>query len=229
MADSRDLAKIADLLSLNALGVLQVDAIGFSAMLAPRFLRRTLPDLEPLCWEREPSISVVPRKSTDHDLHAPSSIIWARTESGPAAAKLRAFRPLPDVVVREGSTVRYVAFWALLDGLVAYQVEDANKRLAKFLNNGSYATAAADFTFHLPGTIVRVGRRRGHELPVELVRFEPAVHTLEAVVGRLPDPPTDIEKRELFEAALERKAMAEQRRRVQLEREADAAARIGRT
>lgn len=227
MAESRDLAKVADLLSLNALGVYEVNTVGGEISLLPRFLHRTLPGLEHLTWEREPTVNVVPLRNQVERFYADSAILWARTESGEAASKLRTFKPLPDVVVREGGSVRYVAFWALSDVLRPYEVEDANKRLAKYLNGGKYATAGVDFRFYLPGTILRVGRKRGHELPVELVRFEPAVHSREDVVGRLPDPPTDEQKREWYEAALERKIAAEQRAKLQRMNQLEAAADTG--
>lgn len=204
-----DLRKIGDLLSLHAGGALEVEHVGGSAWMRATRAYRLLPPLEPLCWEREPMVNAVPLRRAGHYLErVPSALLWARTSSGGAATKLRAFKPAPDVVIREGATVRYVAFWALQEPLSIDWTERANKRLAKWFNGGEYATAAIDFRFYLPGTIVRLGR--GRPLPVEMVKWEvPAqLHRARDVVGRLKDPPTDEQKRELAEKAKARRAKA---------------------
>ena len=199
-----DLRKIGDLLTLQGAGVLECNHVGGSAWLRACKAYRLVPPLEHLLWEREPMIGVLPLRRAGHYLErVPSSLLWARTHSGAAAAKLRQFRPLPDVVLREGGSVRYVAFWALQEPLSPDLTEQANRRLAKYLNAGQYADAAADFQFFLPGAVVRHGR--GRPVPVELTRFEPALHTAREVVGRLKDPPTDEEKRELAVRAKERR------------------------
>lgn len=202
-----DLSKLGQLLALHGAGVLEVNAVGGSHWMRAARAHRLLPPLERLCWEREPMVNVLPFRRAGHYLErVDSSVLWARTHSGAAAAKLRQFRVLPDVVIREGGTNRYVAFWALVDPLAPDLCERANRRLAKYLNAGQYADAAADFTFYLPGTVVRLGR--GRPLPVELTRYEPAVHSAREVVGHLKDPPTDEERRELAERAKARRDAA---------------------
>lgn len=203
-----DLQRIGSLLALQGAGVLEVQAIGGTYWMRAARAYRLLPPLEQLCWEREPLVNAVPFARAGRYLErVPSSLLWARTRSHAAAAKLRQFKVLPDVVLREGATTRYVAFWALEAPLSAEATLKANRRLAKWLNNGTYADAAADFSFYLPGTIVRQGRR---PLPVELVRFEPALHTARDVVGRLKDPPTDEQKREFADRAKARRDAARQ-------------------
>lgn len=202
MSESRDLNRIADLLSLQGLGTFVVDAVGAEPWLTARFIRRTLPALEHLLWEREPSITAVPlRKAGSYLERIPSSIVWARTgettqRSKPAdqVKRLRNFRPRPHVVLREGGTNRYIAFWALLDPLPDREwLERANKRIA--YNLGTVQKHATDaFTFPLPGSVVRTKLVKGERVPcrpyeVELVRFEPAVVQAREVVGRLKDPP----------------------------------------
>jgi hypothetical protein len=156
-----------------------VQAIGEERWLLPRNLRRTLPACEHLCWEREPQINVLPMRQLGRHLErVPSSLLWARTGSEAAASRLRSFRPLPTVVVREGATTRYVAFWALADPLEPYALEDALRKIGYALAGpNKYAAAKTAFTFHLPGTILRAGRQR--PLPVELVRYEPEIVSAE--------------------------------------------------
>lgn len=199
-----DLAKVGSLLALHGAGVLEVAYVGGSAWFRAAAAHRLLPPLEHLCWEREPVCGVVPLKRAGRYLErVPSSVIWVRTSTGAAAAKLRQFKPMPDVVIREGGSVRYVAFWALAEPLSGEWTEKATRRLAKHFNGGRYADAELGFSFYLPGTVVRLGR--GRPLPVELVRFEAAVHRAGDVVGRMKDPPTDEERRELRDRAKARR------------------------
>jgi hypothetical protein len=184
-----DLQKLGQLLSLQGLGFLEVTAIGGSYWMRAGKAHRLLPPLEHLTWEREPLVNVVPLAKPGKYLErVPSSILWVRTETGKAASKLRSFRPAPHVVIREGASVRYVAFWALSDPLEDEWLGRANRRIAHAL--GAPKKHCGDtFAFHLPGTIMRAGRSR--PVPVELVRFEPGVLSARQVVGRLreaPDP-----------------------------------------
>lgn len=225
MIESTDLAKIADLLSLNSIGVFNVNALEVDAWISARHLRRDLPGFEELLWEGEPTINVVPYKRAGEELLAPSSIIWGRTESKAAADRLRGHKPLPDVVIREGSDARLIAFWALSEDLVAHQVEDANKKIAKLLNQGRYGTADAGFRFPLPGSVLRYGR--GSQVPVTLEHWRPGAHTLEEVVGHLEAPLSDEAKREMWEAAVERKAQREAREKARTMRQLEAAGSVG--
>ena len=184
-----DLRKLGQLLALQGAGVLEVTAIGGSYWMRASRAHRLLPPLEHLCWEREPLVNVLPcRRAGRYLERVPSSLLWVRTESGRAASRLRSFRPAPTVVIREGASVRYVAFWALSDPLEGDWLDRANRRLAHALDCPKKHASTA-FTFQLPGTILRAGRSR--PLPVELVRYEPEVLSAREVVGRLreaPDP-----------------------------------------
>lgn len=201
-----DLGKIGDLLALHGAGVLEVNYVGGSAWMRAARAYRLLPPLEQLCWEREPMVTAMPLRRAGRYLErVDSSLLWVRTTSGAAAGKLRSFRPAPDVLLREGSDARYVGFWALERPLDREWLERANARLAKFFNAGNYGDAKADFSFYLPGAIIRHGRARS--TPVELVRFEvpDKLHTAREVVGKLKDPPTEEEKLEYARRAKDRR------------------------
>jgi hypothetical protein len=216
-----DLAKIGSLLSLQGAGVFEVNHRGGAEWLSAAHAYRLLPQLERLCWEGEPQINAVPLRAKGHYLDRfPSSIIWVRTSTKKAIASLRQFRPAPDVVLREGATVRYTAFWALREPLDLDGLERANKRLAKHFQTG-YGSSSQDFTFHLPGTVLRTDRRR--PIMVSLAKWEipDPLHDVRDVVGKLKDPPSDLERREMMIAAKEREAAAAQRAQRELERAAE--------
>lgn len=182
-----DLRRIADLLALQGQGVFVVEAVGETVWLTARFLRRTLPTLERLLWEREPTINVVPYARAGHYLErVPSSLLWVRTESGESASRLRMFKPAPAVVIREGATNRYVAFWALEKPLTPGWLDIANQRL-RYALHAPRKHASDGFRVVLPGAVLRQGR--GRSLPVELVRYEPELLPARAIVGRLRDAP----------------------------------------
>lgn len=184
---SSDLRKIGALLSYHGAGSLEVTAIGGSYWMRARKAYRLLPPLEHLCWEREPLVQALPVVRAGKYLErVPSALLWAATGSGGAVSRLRTFRPLPSVVIREGVTTRYVAFWALEEPPA--DLEHALRKIGHHLGGpNKYAGAKQSFTFHLPGTILRAGRQR--PLPVELVRYEPEIVTAAQVLGRLREPP----------------------------------------
>jgi hypothetical protein len=198
-----DLERVGSLLSLHGAGVLEVNAIGTTAWMRACKAYRLLPPLEHLLWEREPQIMAVPLRRAGRYLErVPSALIWARTRSSRQAAALRNFRPMPDVVIREG--IGYTAFWALTDALTRDGTLRANRRLAKRLGT-PYTACDTNMGFHLPGAVLRTAR--GRPVPVELVRFEPAVHAILEVVGRLPDPPSE---EQIAEARARRRERAAQ-------------------
>lgn len=182
-----DLTRVGSLLSLHGAGVLEVNAIGANVWMRAARAYRLLPPLEHLLWEREPQIMAVPLRRAGRYLErVPSSLIWARTRTSRQAAALRSFRPMPDVVIREG--IGYTAFWALTDALTRDGTLRANRRLAKRLGT-PYTACDTSMAFYLPGAVLRSGR--GRPVPVELVRYEPAVHNVLEIVGRLQDPPSE--------------------------------------
>jgi hypothetical protein len=119
-------------------------------------------------------------------------ILWARTETGDAVARLSQFRPRPTLVLRDGATVQKTALWALTQPLDMALAERANKRLAYRLKCPHKHAMPKGYAFRPPGCEIRNGRR----VPVVVVEFNPdATYTAGQVVGRdrpdrgLPDPP----------------------------------------
>lgn len=134
-------------------------------------------------------VSAVPRYDDSQGWPARTTVLWAVLESAKDAQALKAFRPAPTLVLREGLTVRRVALWWLWSDLA---LDDgwgirANKRIAHKLGTKK---KWAEFTFTLrpPGTILRKGRAKPVVVHVEH-RDDEAVYEPRAIVARLKDPP----------------------------------------
>ena len=118
---------------------------------------------------------------------------WARDknvrlEGKKSADILRRFRPVPTFVIREGSSSRYTAFWALSQPLTRWKdVDRANRRLAHALKAPKKYADPGEFYFAPPGTVLRVGRSR--PCPVVVARAGLETYTVGEVVGRLRDAP----------------------------------------
>lgn len=114
-----------------------------------------------------------------------SNCLWVAGEGGRFSGLLRAFKPRPTLVVREGATTRYAALWALQEPLGATWVERANRRLAAALG-GRPASARLDFTMRIPGSLIKYGRRS----PVRVgATVFPELYAPKDVVGHLPEGP----------------------------------------
>jgi hypothetical protein len=149
--------------------------------------RLELPLFEDALWDGEPIVNVVPCVEQGRFLlRRPVGMLWARTDSRDSARRLRAFRPAPAIVLREGATIRYTAFW-LLDGLLTHdELERFNRRLAHRLRTPK-KWCGVEFRVPLPGTFLRSGRSR--PVHVRMPRCVPAVHSWEEIVGKLRDAP----------------------------------------
>ncbi len=114
-------------------------------------------------------------------------VLWVRVESKRQEEMLRAFRPSPTLVMKEGATCRLVALWSLWRPLGYEYLVRANERLAHAIGSPR-KHAVPEFTFAVPGSCLRLGRAR--PVPVRVVHFDPeAVFTPRMVVGGLRDAP----------------------------------------
>jgi hypothetical protein len=94
--------------------------------------------------------------------------------------RLRAFRPLPAIVVESGTGLH--AYWPLIDPIGPDEVEVANRQLAQAVDGDPRSTDAARI-LRPPGTFNHKGDQRR---PVTIVRCKAEVFALEDVVGKLP-------------------------------------------
>jgi hypothetical protein len=127
------------------------------------------------------------------------NVLWAHTVSGGSSAALDKFRPAPTFVVREGSTSRRTALWALSRPVDVDWVERGNRRIAHRLGTPKKNCGTLG-EMYLPGTILRKGRKR--PVAVHLEHFDPqALYTARQVVGHLRDAPDPNAWKERADAA----------------------------
>jgi len=112
-------------------------------------------------------------------------VLWADCDGDAAVEALRAFRPLPAIVVASGSGGNVHAYWPLFDPLCPDHAERANRRLAHALGADPRCADAARI-LRPPETCNHKG---ASPASVTLRRCEAEVFTPAEVVGRLPDPP----------------------------------------
>lgn len=113
-------------------------------------------------------------------------VLWARVEGKREAQALARFRPVPSIVLREGSTSRYVALWQLRNPLGYEWLVRANRRIAHKLF-APKKWVAPEFEFAVPGSCLRAGRSR--PVPVRVESLSDVVYTPRQVVGALKEAP----------------------------------------
>lgn len=141
-----------------------------------------------LGWHGDLEVCAVPTLDPNWRFHGDSSVLWARVESKASAARLARFDPAPTLVLREGSSARRVALWALCAPLGRGWTERANRRIAHALG-GPKKWCGESFSFPVPGTVLRVGRSR--PVPVVVESRCDGLYRPREVVGGLreaPDP-----------------------------------------
>lgn len=107
-------------------------------------------------------------------------VLWADVDGD--REQLRAFRPLPSIVVSSGAGMH--AYWALRDPIGPDQAEAANRRLALAVDGDPRCVDAARI-LRLPGTL---NHKTQPPRPVRLLRCEVEIFTVDDVVGKLPAP-----------------------------------------
>jgi hypothetical protein len=111
--------------------------------------------------------------------------VWADCDSEESVSLLRAFRPLPSIVVKSGTGGHLHAWWPLHKSVIPRWAERANRRLAHRLKADRASTDVA----RIMRPIISVNRKTQPATVVECVRLELDVFELRDVVGGLPDPP----------------------------------------
>jgi hypothetical protein len=110
-------------------------------------------------------------------------VLWVDLDGREALERLRAFRPLPSIVIRTGSTDSAHAYWPLREPLPPSWAQRANRRLQLRLGADPAATD--------PARILRpagsLNHKHGRPREVVCTRLETDVFTFDEVVGRLPD------------------------------------------
>lgn len=116
-----------------------------------------------------------------------ATVLWAWVESTEQARRAGRFRPMPSMVLRVGASCRRLCLWALDRSPGYTAVEAANRRLSYHLHAPQKYAKPEKLRIPLPGTCIRVGRKR--PAPVVVTRMELEQFDPEAVAGRLKAPP----------------------------------------
>ena len=130
-------------------------------------------------------VGAAPRTRREGTLDAIERVwsLWADCDNDTAVERLRHFKPLPSIVLRSGTDNRVHAYWPLNSPIPPSWAQRANLRLAHALGSDKGATDGA--------RIMRPIGSRNHKhdpaRPVECVRLEMDVFTVDLVVGRLCD------------------------------------------
>lgn len=118
---------------------------------------------------------------------AGATVLWCRITGDDQLKRARRLRPLPSLVVQEGSSSRRWLIWALEEFVRYSALEAANRRLAYALRATQKHGDPDAFLVPAPGTCLR--RDRSRPVPVICGRLTTDSYSLGAVVGRLKEPP----------------------------------------
>jgi hypothetical protein len=114
-----------------------------------------------------------------------ASVLWARVTGNEQLARARRFRPLPSMVLQEGTSTRRWLVWALEQPINYFDVVERNRRLA-YCFGARQKDGDPDVAWlPAPGTCVRTGAR---PVPVRVTRLTTASY-LPAITDRLREPP----------------------------------------
>jgi hypothetical protein len=117
-----------------------------------------------------------------------STILWVWAESRESVKHAVKRRPAPTMVLRMGMSCRRLLIWSLREIVPAIVVEASNRRLSYALH-APYVCADPDkLRVPVPGTFLRVGRKRPVPVLTTLVETD-RTYWRKDVVGRLRDPP----------------------------------------
>lgn len=136
---------------------------------------------------REVWLFPAPRAKRGVRYAGPSSVLWARVEGSDQAQRLQRFQPRPTIVLREGSSSRATALWALHTALPLDWTQRGCERLAYALRSLRKHADPDGFWLPVPGCCLRDGRTR--PVPVVTVEYTDLIYRPREVVGRLKDPP----------------------------------------
>lgn len=119
------------------------------------------------------------------------TVLWVVVESGDSARRAarwtRQAGLMPSLVLKMGKSCRRLLMWGLEESVAHVSVVAANRRIAYKLSAPQKSGVPEALRIPLPGTFLRVGRKR--PAPVLVTRVSEDMWTRQQVVGRLRDPP----------------------------------------
>lgn len=168
----------------------EIRALRAGAVVARKFvrvygIRAAMREIERLASHADVYVGCAPRVSyTSGTLRDIERVwcLWVDCDTPEAVERLRAFRPLPSIVVASGGPGRLQGYWQLSAPLSVQAADRANRRLRVALDSDAVCDATR---------VLRPIGSRNHKYaePVEVrcVYLEPIAYTMQEVVGELED------------------------------------------
>jgi hypothetical protein len=116
-----------------------------------------------------------------------ATVLWCFISGSDQLRRARAFRPLPSLVLQEGSGSRRLLLWSLRETADYYAAESANRKIAYALHAVQKHSDPDALRIPAPGTCLREGRVK--PTPVVVARLTTADYTARAVTEGLREPP----------------------------------------
>lgn len=143
-------------------------------------------------WDMRDSAEVaigLPESSPRSGGPGACTVLWAWLESRDQVWRAaKRFQPAPTMVLRMGDSCRRLALWALREPVSYVSMEPANKKIAYACHAPQKYAAPEKLRIPLPGTFLRVGRKRPAPVLVTKMDIE-STYARSQVVARLKDPP----------------------------------------
>lgn len=120
-----------------------------------------------------------------------STVLWAWVVGGDQEARAGRFRPLPNIVLKVGSVgSERLLIWVLREPINGSDAERFNARISYALHGARTRSKPEALRVPMPGTFMRVDRRK--PAPILVTRWEPETGMLEAgaIGNRLREPPS---------------------------------------
>lgn len=115
------------------------------------------------------------------------SVLWVRVEGKEQLARARRFRPLPSLVLAEGSSTRRLLMWPLERTINYFDATERNRKIAYCLGAKQKWGNPDELWVPAPGTCLRDGRTR--PVPVVVSRLTLGTFWPDQVTARLKEPP----------------------------------------
>lgn len=116
-----------------------------------------------------------------------ATAFWARVEGTEQNRWLERFRPVPTIVLREGTSSRRWCLWALEHEVKWQGVDRGNRRISHRLRAPKKHAEPERLWLPAPGSCLRRGKSK--PVPVVVERLGVESYRPLDVVGRLPDAP----------------------------------------
>lgn len=116
-----------------------------------------------------------------------STVLWAWVKGGEQVKRARTFKPSPSIVLQIGTSSERLLLWTLRNPIAVELVEAYNSKVSYALKAPRTRVRAEKLRVPMPGTFMRLDRRR--PAPILVTRLEMGTPTYEQVAGSLKDPP----------------------------------------